>query len=305
MTETNSGEVPTASLVGALAVFPLNDVLGLLAETGQRGELQVVGHGVDGHLWIDGKDLVGATLEGANTLTQAVFELILLDEGWFYFTSDQVPPPGQVQHQSVSSVINEVVPQVQEWRDLFSRVPLDAVVRMAPTTPGPEVQIRADQWRVLTKVGTNGRTVSSVVEQLEDDNVVIVRLLRELADAGLIAISTKDDPSQAPGSATEATTQIASEPTTQIAPGATSAPGGATPVTANPDDLFVDTGSVPPPPPGFVTASPGSPPPVGIPADVGSLAEDMPIMPPPVSADPWAPPGSSSSNSGSTYGQLS
>ena len=119
MTETNSGEVPTASLVGALAIFPLNDVLGLLAETGQRGELQVVGQGVDGHLWIDGKDLVGASLEGANTLTQAVFELILLDEGWFYFTSDQIPPAGQVQHQSVSSVINEVVPQVQEWRDLL------------------------------------------------------------------------------------------------------------------------------------------------------------------------------------------
>jgi hypothetical protein len=300
MTETSSGEVPTASLVGALAVFPLNDVLGLLAETGQRGELQVVGHGVDGHLWIDSKDLVGATLEGANTLTQAVFELMLLDEGWFYFTSDQVPPAGQVQHQSVTSVINEVVPQVQEWRDLLSRVPLDAEVRMAPTTPGPEVQIRADQWHVLTTVGTSGRTVSSVVEQLEDDNVVIVRLIRELADAGLIAISTKDDPSQAPA----ATTQAA-ESTADIAPGATSAPAGATPLTASPDDLFVDTsGAVPPPPPGFVTASPGAPA-VGIPADVGSLAEDMPIMPPPVSADPWAPPGSSSTNSGSTYGQLS
>ncbi len=205
MTETSSGEVPTASLVGALAVFPLNDVLGLLAETGQRGELQVVGHGVDGHLWIDSKDLVGATLEGANTLTQAVFELMLLDEGWFYFTSDQVPPAGQVQHQSVTSVINEVVPQVQEWRDLLSRVPLDAEVRMAPTTPGPEVQIRADQWRVLTTVGTGGRTVSSVVEQLEDDNVVIVRSAsracrrrtdRDLDEGRNVAVPRRDDRSR-------------------------------------------------------------------------------------------------------------
>jgi hypothetical protein len=237
MTETNSGEVPTASLVGALAVFPLNDVLALLAETGQRGELQVVGHGVDGHLWIDGKDLVGATLAGANTLTQAVFELILLDEGWFYFTSDQVPPAGHVQHQSVSSVINEVVPQVQEWRDLLSRVPLDSEVSMAPTTPGPEVQIRADQWRVLTAVGTGGRTVSSVVEQLEDDNVVIVRLLRELADAGLIVILTKDNATPAPS--------VTPSATAGAPPGSASAPNDAAPVGTSSEDLFVDAAAAP------------------------------------------------------------
>lgn len=294
MTDTSSGEVPTASLVGALAVFPLNDVLGLLAETGQRGELQVVGQGVDGHLWIDSKDLVGATLEGANTLTQAVFELMLLDEGWFYFTSDQVPPTGHVQHQSVTSVINEVVPQVDEWKDLLSRVPLDSDVSMSPTTPGPEVQIRADQWRVLTAVGTGGRTVNSVVDELEDDNVVIVRLLRELADAGLIVISTKEHSATMPSMTAGATT---------------GAPAQAPPVTAtptsSPEDLVFDTvGAVPPPPPGFVTASPAAPA-LGIPADVGALAEEMPIVPPPVSADPWAPPGQSSANSGGTYGQLS
>ena len=284
MIETSSGEVPTASLVGALQVFPLNDVLGLLAETGQRGELQVVGQGLDGHLWIDGKDLVGASLEGANTLTQAVFELILLDEGWFYFTSDQVPPAGHVQHQSVSSVINEVVPQVQEWRDLLSRVPLDAEVRMAPTTPGPEVQIRADQWRVLTAVGTIGRSVSSVVDQLEDDNVVIVRLLRELADSGLVLITPRSEQLATPviGVSATSTTTYESSATN---PGQDDPPG---------------TGTVPPPPPGFVTAMPAAPP-AGIPADVGSLADEVPIIPPPVSADPWAPPGSS----GSTYGQLS
>lgn len=290
MTETNSGEVPTASLVGALAIFPLNDVLGLLAETGQRGELQVVGQGVDGHLWIDGKDLVGASLEGANTLTQAVFELILLDEGWFYFTSDQIPPAGQVQHQSVSSVINEVVPQVQEWRDLLKRVPLDSEVRMAPTTPGPEVQIRADQWHVLTAVGTGGRTVNSVVEQLEDDNVVTVRLIRELADSGLIVITKKSEARTAvPNAVTTAT------PSTTVS---------TSPMIAGRENLVDSPGTVPPPPPGFVTASPASQT-VGIPVDVGSLADEMPIVPPPVSVDPWAPPGSSSSNSGSTYGQLS
>lgn len=272
MTETNAGEVPTASLVGALAVFPLNNVLGLLAETGQRGELQVVGQSIDGHLWIDGKDFVGATLEGAKTLTQAVFEMMLLDQGWFYFTSDQAPPAGQAQRQSVNGVITEVVPQVQEWRDLLTRVPLDAEVRMARSTPGPEVQIRADQWRVLTTVGTIGRTVGSIVDELEDDSVVTVRLLRELVDSGLVVVTKADG--------------IASAP----APGATEEFG----------DL---SGSVPPPPPGFVTASPPTPV-LGITSDYGSGLDELPMVPPPVTADPWAPPGSRSSDSGSTSGRF-
>jgi len=273
MTDTNTGEVPTASLVGALAVFPLDDVLGLLAETGQRGELQVVGQGVDGHLWIDGKDFVGATLEGAKTLTQAVFEMILLDQGWFYFTSDQAPPAGQAQRQSVSSVITEVVPQVQEWRDLLTRVPLNADVRMARTTPGPDVQIRADQWRVLTTVGTTGRTVGSIVDELEDDSVVTVRLLRELVDSGLVLVTKVDVPAQA----------RATIP--------------APPAYEAPEDLNND---VPPPPPGFVTSPPA--PVLGISGDYGSGLDELPSVPPSVMADPWAPPGSRGAPSGSASG---
>jgi len=257
MTQTNAGEVPTASLVGSLAVFRLDDVLGLLSDTGQRGELQVVGQGADGHLWIEGKDLVGATLEGTSTITQAVFELILLEEGWFYFTSDQAPPSAHAHPQSVSSVIGEVVPQVQEWRDLLKRVPLATEISMASTTPGPEVKIRADQWRVLTCVGTSGRTVGSIIEELDDDNVVVLRLIRELVDSGLVVIAGSE------------------------------APGGD---ARDGEDRHLDRpGSVPPPPPGFVTASPS--PPIGGMTDVGAASEDLPVVPPPVAADPWAPPG--------------
>lgn len=267
MTETNE-EVPTASLVGALAVFPLDDVLGLLADTGQRGELQVVGQGMDGHLWVDGKDLVGSTLDGSNTITQAVFQLMLLNEGWFYFTSDQVPPAGQTHRQSVTSVVNEVGPQVQEWRDLLTRVPLASMARMAPVTPGPEVQVRSDQWRVLAALGTTGRTVASVIDQLEDDSVVTLRLLRELVDSGLVVLGREDDSRRV---------------------------GGAPEMHRDPQD------SVPPPPPGFVTSSTV---PSAIPSDPVVGSDPMPIVPPPVTADPWAPPGSQTAESSSTYGRL-
>lgn len=293
MTDTTSSEVPTASLVGALSIFPLNDILSLLSDTGQNGELQVVGPGVDGHLWVDGKNFVGATLEGANTITQAVFEMMLLSEGWFYFTSDQAPPEGRSKQQSVSSVISEVVPQVQEWRDLLKRVPLESQVVMAKTTPGPEVQIRADQWRVLTAVGTTGRTVRSVVEELEDDSVVTVRLLRELADSGLIEIVETGTPQSASGGSVTAS---ATPSSTEDAPVQETVQNEA-------------SNAAPTPPPGFVSTSPtssyaDSPPSItsvpGMSTEYGSPA-DMPVIPPPVTADPWAPPGSQGLSSDRVY----
>jgi hypothetical protein len=160
-----------------------------------------------------------------------------------------------------------VVPQVQEWRDLLTRVPLDSEVTMARTTPGPEVQIRADQWRVLTAVGTSGRTVGSIVDELEDDSVVTVRLLRELVDSGLVVVTKADEPSTVP-------------------------------LSIIPEPLDEPAGSVPPPPPGFVTSP--APPVLGISSDYGSGLDELPIVPPAITADPWAPPGSSGAAGSST-----
>jgi len=272
MTVTNTDEVPTASLVGAVAVFPLDDVLGLLAETGQRGELQIVGQGVDGHLWIDTKDLVGSSVEGTNSLTQAVFQLMLLNEGWFYFTSEQAPPAGHTERKSVNSVINEVGPQVQEWRDLLKRVPLTATASMAASTPGPEVQIRADQWRVLATLGTAGRTVNSVIDDIDEDSVVTLRLLRELVESGLAVLDGK--------------------PQDRV--------DQSTPPPPTGEPIQSEQDSVPPPPPGFVTSTPLQSPTASTDPIIGG--ETMPIVPPPVTADPWAPPGSRGASS--TYGRL-
>jgi len=306
MTDTTSGEVQTASLVGAMAVFPLNDILSLLAATGQTGELQVVGPGVDGHLWIDGKDLVGATLDGAKTITQAVFEMILLDEGWFYFTSDQAPPAGKVQHQSVSSVIAEVVPQVQEWRDLLKRVPLDSKISMARTTPGPEIQIRADQWHVLTAVGTNGRTVRSVVEEMEADSVVTVRLLRELADSGLVVVDDAGQSGSGQSGSGQSGAAQSDAATNGTASNGTASNATTTESATEPAIEEDQVETAPPPPPGFVSANSGVTPidttqsissVPSMSTDFQTIADTVPNIPPPISADPWAPPGQGVSSS--------
>jgi len=110
--------------------------------------------------------------------------------------------------------------------------------------------------------------VGSIVDELEDDSVVTVRLLRELVESGLVVVTKVDGPAPPPAPI-------------------------AVPEAADPyQDL---NGDVPPPPPGFVTSPPA--PVLGIASDYGSGLDELPTVPPSVMADPWAPPGSRGSAS--------
>ena len=181
----SSEEAPAASLVGSLASFALSDILSMLATTKQSGELQVVSEATDGRVWLADGELSNAQVGTATTIGQAVFELACLSEGWFYFTVGVVSSSGQPT-VPVVAVLNEVRPQVDEWREIRRDVPLEAVVTLASDPPGQDVQIRSDQWRVLTAVGTSGYSVRTVLEEIGGDQIVGLRTLRDLRVAGLI-----------------------------------------------------------------------------------------------------------------------
>ena len=156
MTQTSaSGQETEAVLVGSLGVFALPDVLTLAATSGAHGRLAVTAAGVDGHLWMEDGDLTGFLAGDAATLTEAVFDLALVTDGWFsFFPGGEAPAPAD--RRSVSDVLAEVEPQVAEWQGLVGRISLDGIVHLSPTAPGAEVQIRADQWHVLTTISTTG-----------------------------------------------------------------------------------------------------------------------------------------------------
>jgi len=50
--------------------------------SGALGRLAVTAAGVDGHLWMEDGDLT-ASWRGRATLTEAVFDLALVTDGWF------------------------------------------------------------------------------------------------------------------------------------------------------------------------------------------------------------------------------
>jgi hypothetical protein len=268
-----SDEAPAASLVGSLSQFTLSDVLTLLASTAQTGELHVVSDTVDGRLWIDRGELSNAHVGAASTIGQAVFDLACVTDGWFYFTAGLVSSSGQPPVR-VEAVLAEVRPQVDEWKEIRQVVPLEALVNLCAEPPGEDVQIRSDQWRVLTTIGNSGLSVQSVLDVIGGDQMVGLRTLRDLYTAGLIELGPTPD-----------------RPADQIPPfsfGTPSANGSdhdslpAPPMAADGDPPLDHLATVPPPPPGSESVVAGS-------DDRFSGLAEVAMMPPPIASDPWTP----------------
>lgn len=172
-------------LAGSLAAFPLLDVLRLLGRTRHSGQLQVVGDGVEAHLWIDGGELC----DNAAVAADRLFELACLDEAWFTVTA--AAPSAAAERSGdripLDPLLDQVGPQVAEWQALIRALPFDAVARMAPAMSGAEVHIRADQWRVLSLVGA-GRPVHEVVDVADGRPLDTLRIVYELAEQQLISV---------------------------------------------------------------------------------------------------------------------
>jgi hypothetical protein len=261
-----SGQETEAVLVGSLAVFPLPDVLILAASSAAQGRLAVTGPGVDGHLWMEDGDLTGFLAGDASTLTEAVFDLALVTDGWFsFFPGGESPAP--TGRCSVADVLAQVEPQVAEWHDLIGRVSLDGLVHLSPNAPGPEVQIRADQWHLLTTISTTGSRVRDVLDAMGSEYVVALRLVCELLESGLIeTVELTAAHDHIPGGPSMAAGAPA---TTTAFPGASWVP----PRT--------DTGPTPTGPAAAAPASNGQPVP----------PSEVEVLPPPTATDPpWVPP---------------
>ncbi len=270
MSHTGATDASSTSLTGSLSVFTLSDVLMLLASTSQTGELHAVGATVEGWLWLADGQLANARVGSATTIGQAVFELACVTEGSFDFTSGVVSSSG---HPTVPvlAVLQEVRPQVDEWRQLQSVLPLDAEVNLSPNPPGQDVRIRNDQWSVLTTVGNSGLSVREVLDRIGGDQIAGLRILRDLHAAGLIAVGIADAPDEGH---TGTTAGDEPRPAADAGQDPPPDPAGEPMARAQPSDKGTST----------PTAAAG--PQEGQP---GGLAE-VAMMPPPIAVDPWASP---------------
>ncbi len=245
-----------AALAGSMGAFPLVDILDLLSRLGSTGELQVVGRGVDRHLWVDRGSLCEAA---GTTATGTLFELACTEAGWFSFTPSAGAPEDNVR-VPLPPLIVDVAAQLAEWRALVRVLPFEAVVRMSQSTPTEEIQIRAEQWRILSFVGP-GRTVYEVLSSSSLPAIDTLRTLGQLVDGQLLSVDLPHD--------------HVSEPPPAAAPDAPWEP------VAEPGPEPAD--AYPPPPEPERAAAAGRHQPA-------SAAPQPGIMPPPITGDPWSTP---------------
>jgi hypothetical protein len=186
-----------AVLQGSLDTFALPDVLVLLASTKKSGELRVAGHrgaataALEGRMWFESGRMVAHDVLGAVEAADAVFELLRLTEGDFSFGADgaaAAPPAGAA--EDIEPVLTEALARLTEWREIEKVVPsLSAWLELAPQISDGEVTLRADQWRLVVAVA-GGRTVDSVLRNLERGELVGCRAVKEIIEAGLVVIHT-------------------------------------------------------------------------------------------------------------------
>lgn len=269
MSQDRTGSEPTpASLVGSLSSFPLVDVLELLARTGRTGELQVVGQGLDRRLWVDGGELVDTT--GSGSPDTGLFEMACIDDGWFYFTlADSTPEVSG--RASITTVLEGLSSQVSEWQDLTAAFPFDAMVHMSSSTPADEVQIRADQWQLLTLVGA-GREVHDVLSASSLHPLDTLRTLRELAGGQLVWVEASTEGAESANGVQPSGADA--EPTADADREAAPAkPDGS----AEPEAVAHNG-----------TGGDGTSSPAGGKKSPAPEQLQGPVMPPPISGDPWS-----------------
>lgn len=190
----------TVALQGTLDTFALPDVLRLLASTKKIGRLRVTGDVGSGSLWVDGGAVVGSELlvrgADADSLTEALFNLLRFAHGSFTFEAGSTPPTNGDQ-RDVESIIVEAELMLAEWRALELVVPsLDAWLSLTQELKGRDVVVDGSRWRIIVTVGS-GATVGEVGRRVGLAELAVMRAVKEVIELGLVEVSA-DAPAAEP-----------------------------------------------------------------------------------------------------------
>jgi hypothetical protein len=182
----------TVALQGTLDTFALPDVLRLLSSTKKVGRLRVTGDSGSGSLWVDGGSVVGSELlvrgAEADSLTEALFNLLRFSHGSFTFEAGSLPPVNGEQ-RDVEGVIVEAELMLGEWRALELVVPsLETWLTLTQELKGRDVVVDGARWRIIVTIGS-GATVAEVGRRVGLGELAVMRAVKEMIELGLVEVS--------------------------------------------------------------------------------------------------------------------
>jgi hypothetical protein len=121
----------------------------------------------------------------------ALFQVLLWDEGEFEFLADEEHAVGSVINLPVEPLLARVRERVVEWQSLRALVPLTgAAPHLVPDLPEGyhEVTLSAAEWRVVAAVD-GSRLVADVAAHVGEDEEPVSLVLRDLVQSGLVVFA--------------------------------------------------------------------------------------------------------------------
>ncbi len=203
------------ALQGTIETFALPDVLRLLATSNKTGKLAVDGDRGLGALWVDDGDIVASELDlgshpstGSTNVTEGLFQLLRFERGEFVFTSDDTPASsdGRLNVESSIAMSTEMLTELNE---ITNNVPgVSSHVALRPELDADGVTLSAEQWRVLSSVGS-GKSVADIASTFSFGELDAMRRIDDLVNEGVIDISATPADAAAPAmdEAEDVTTQ--------------------------------------------------------------------------------------------------
>lgn len=182
--------VKPMALEGDLSEFPLTDIIQLVDLSKQTGGVQLSGtrggQQFEGWLYFRDGKIIGAQLPG-HTPLEAVYTFFTLTSGPFRFYDDRkLEQPTIMVSNEV--IIMEGIMRQDAWARIHEYVPsLTLVPRLVPnpSTGSSEINLEAEEWRVLTMV--NGKnTVGQIAQRSGLGEFRTCEIIAQLLQSGLI-----------------------------------------------------------------------------------------------------------------------
>ncbi|MHB1486781.1 MAG: DUF4388 domain-containing protein [Acidimicrobiales bacterium] len=175
------------SLRGSLETISLQEVLRLLARSGETGVLNVSGEGVAGSVFLEAGLVVGAHNSVTKQVIDVVLDLSRLKSGEFSLDQGAAPPADEVS-LTVEDLLAGVAGRLALWQDLATTIPsTDSVPSLAEAIPGARIELNADQWRLVCAVA-RATSVQDLINNHDMDEMECLIGLKELVEMGLVEI---------------------------------------------------------------------------------------------------------------------
>lgn len=177
----------TEALSGNLAQLKLIDILRLLHLSGRTGQLELTSDdGKFGEIYlVNGK--ITHSLYEEWIGEEAVYGLFSWAEGTFRFHANETTDEMTVSLDT-NQILEEALTYAGEWDRIRLVVPSSNAVFRLASRPASDVQLRAEDWSVLTQLDGE-KTVTEIAEASQLNELFTSKILCRLHELGLIELA--------------------------------------------------------------------------------------------------------------------